>query len=181
MLKITRRFFLKFLLLTGFYSIPENLNRSLKPVQRTVMIDYQTLLVFLDILIPDDMTPGAVQLGVTEEIIGYAADKPDYKLLLVQGCKWLNDEAKKRGNVQFSWLSTTQQQEIVQLAFESPAYSLSNRFFMQLLHKAFEYYYARPEATKHFAYAGPPQPDGFTDYQNPPVNLFRIMRGQNEV
>jgi predicted Fe-Mo cluster-binding NifX family protein len=171
MVNISRRVFLNFLLIAGFFGIPENISRKVGIMKFLPKIDFEILSIFLDVLIPDDITLGAVKLGVTEKIIHKAAKDKGYYTVLLSGCAWLNKQALKQEGISFSMLTSGQLQRIVQQASESSQNSMSHRFFTQTSNDAFYFYYSHPEAVKLLAYSGPPQPNGFPDYSDPPFSI----------
>lgn len=172
-LTISRRFFCKLLLATGLAAIPRMVNKNVIPAIPPSLIDHKTLAAYLDVLIPDDISPGAVKLGITELLLKHAKSHPDDATLLSQGCAWLNAQTQIRGQEKFSQCTSIMREEIVQLASENPNSSLSYRFFLQSRHIAFQHYYAHPQALKLLAYSGPPQPSGYLDYKDPPVELLQ--------
>ena len=126
------------------------------------------LPAFLDTLIPEDISPSASQLNVDRDLIGLSGQNPDLDRLLVLGCAWLNEQAKKRGQQVFENLDETLRIAIVQLAEQSAERSLPRVFFNAVQHYAFGIYYAHPEAWASMGYNGPPQPVGFPDFAEPP-------------
>jgi hypothetical protein len=46
--------------------------------------------------------------------------------------------------------------------------SLARRAFRRTRHEAFVHYYADARSWPAIGYGGPPQPDGFPDYAQPP-------------
>ena len=97
-----------------------------------------------------------------------SGQNPDLDRLLVLGCAWLNEQAKKRGQQVFENLDETLRIAIVQLAEQSAERSLPRVFFNAVQHYAFGIYYAHPEAWASMGYNGPPQPVGFPDFAEPP-------------
>lgn len=127
-----------------------------------------TLSCFLDILIPEDLTPGATALNVDVEIISKSKRYKYYKNSLTKGCMWLQKNANTHGHENFCDLSRSQQEAIVASMEQSHPGSIENIFFHTILDDAFHYYYADPKSWVGLAYAGPPQPYGYSDYQLAP-------------
>jgi len=129
--------------------------------------EVQTLTACLDTIIPADITPGAVQLGVPDSIISKSASDRKYRRLIKKGCDWLDKMAKQYNAESFASLSDADRQKVVSLASEERSNSLPGIFFKQMRSDAFYYYYANPESWIGVGYKGPPQPFGFQDYTLP--------------
>ena len=169
MLNLSRRLLLKLIIATGLFPL-------LRPVQSLgqdksgqVKLDRLTLDAFIDRLIPADETPGAVELGVTKQLLDKAKMNRRYSNLLIKGCDWLDQQARSQGYTSFSLLPLNHQEAIIQQAADSPRRTLPGVFFKRLWKDTCFYYYSHPEVLKRLTYAGPPQPAGFLDYSSPPV------------
>jgi hypothetical protein len=107
-------------------------------------------------------------LNVDRDLIGMSGQNPDLDRLLVLGCAWLNEQAKKRGQQVFEDLDEAARTTIVQIAEQSSERSLPRVFFNAVQHYTFGLYYAHSEAWASLGYPGPPQPAGFLDFAEPP-------------
>lgn len=132
----------------------------------------RTFRAFIDTLIPEDeMSKSASALGVDTAILEFAETNEAYKLLILQGCEWLNAAAKYEGNKsgRFSEQPESARIKILEVAENAgkgkagPA-----RFLKTILTHANDIYYSRPEVWKTLGYNGPPQPNGFADFARQP-------------
>lgn len=131
----------------------------------------QNLSAFLDVLLPEDESPSASQLGVDVQILAEAAGNPNVARLLDTGSAWLDLQARRRGAQAFHQLNEHGQIGIVQLAEAQPQPSLVRMYFRFVQDRAFKYYYSHPDSWPSLGYDGPPQPRGFPDYDQPPRGL----------
>ena len=132
--------------------------------------DRRTFAAYLDSLLPnDELGPGALRLGVLEQIEAAAAQSAEYRRLVELGCAWLDEQAAFFGAKDFGALGENERGRIVLLAAERDPGSLPRSFFDLTRDAAFRIYWAKPEAWAAIGYGGPPQPDGFVDYALPPA------------
>jgi len=123
---------------------------------------------FLDTLLPADSTPSASQLDVDKALLERADRQVSLGRLIRAGCGWLDAEARKRGGETFAALSEVDRAQIVATAERSATGSLPAAFFAVTQRLAFQAYYAHPRAWVGLGFAGPPQPVGFPDHNQPP-------------
>jgi hypothetical protein len=127
--------------------------------------DERTFRAYLDALIPgDDGGPGALALGIAERLraAGTVAD------LIGPFCAWLDARARDAGGASFAELPADARAAIVQAAELAVPDSLARRAFRRTRHEAFAHYYGDARSWPGIGYRGPPQPDGFPDYAQPP-------------
>jgi hypothetical protein len=130
----------------------------------------ETLADYLDTVIPgDELSPGAVELGVLQPILEEAKTDPNVQNFLEEGVRWLNEEARKQGAEDFAGLSEDGRDQVVAAAEAAKAGSLENEFFRATRYVVFRLYYMEPQAWPAIGYDGPPQPVGFPDYTAPPA------------
>lgn len=129
------------------------------------------LRAFVDILIPEDETPGASQLGVVDSILAAAQDAPSRLELLRQGTAWLDGQARRFGAADFAGLPQSKREALVGEAAGHTLGSMPRTFFQMVLDDAFFHYYANPQSWAAIGYEGPPQPRGYPDHANPPRAL----------
>ncbi len=131
--------------------------------------DQRTLDAYLDTLIPADAEgPGALQLGVPERLSAIAAADGDYSGLIEQLVRWLDERAQALGEVGFADLDGEARETIVRAAESAAAGSPARRAFARTRQDAFAAFYGDPRAWPGIGYRGPPQPEGFPDYDRPP-------------
>jgi hypothetical protein len=168
-MKLARRYFLRVLARAGAFLALGSTSRAAGLGSGTEGSGDRTLVAYLDVLIPEDeLGPGALELGVGRRIIARARESRKYGTFLDQGCRWLDDQAKKRGAESFAELSEDDRNGVVALAAEAEPNSPPRRFFRATRHTAFYLYYAEPRAWAAIGYDGPPQPEGFTDHAAAP-------------
>ncbi|NOX08910.1 MAG: gluconate 2-dehydrogenase subunit 3 family protein [Gammaproteobacteria bacterium] len=166
-----RRFFLKYSLAgmistwagsasTASISLGQPINHN--PQQNT-------LRAFIDVLLPEDETPSASQLGIDEEILTRVANHPNYTRLLHGGLAWLDKMAYAQYNRRgFTLLTQAQREAIVRMAEATKMPSAQRLFFEQIRKDSFLFYYSHPQSWSNLGFNGPPQPAGFIDYTQAP-------------
>lgn len=166
-MRLTRRFLLKLFAALGVMLVPRiTLAEKKETYSRTVSL--RALGPFVDTLIPEDTTPSASQLDVDRALIGMARTDSKIAVLLVAGCDWLDNTARKQGKKEFIDLDQTAREEVLKAAEQSPRNNLSKIFFDTIRHHAFRHYYAQPASWQGLGYSGPPQHRGFPDHAEPP-------------
>jgi len=134
----------------------------------TAVGDEATLRAWLATLIPDDETPGALALGVDEQLLRLAAGRPALQALLHEGCRWLDRQARARSGGVFAAADERHREAIAGTAADSEAGSLPQLFFRATRTEAMRIYYAHPDSWAALHYHGPPQPNGFPRYASAP-------------
>lgn len=125
------------------------------------------LSVFLDILIPEDVSPSASQLGLEQKLIDLANQIENYPKLLSLGCEWLNLQSEASYKRKFTHLTNNQMISVVQLAENSPSNSIPNLFFNRVRTDLLGLYYAAPLSMVGLAINTSPQPNGYMNYTQP--------------
>jgi len=129
----------------------------------------RTLPACLDALIPaDGDNPGALQLGVPQRLAAAAAQDRGYADMLDQFSRWLDAQAKAAGAASFTDLADAERETVLRAAEAAEAGSVPRIAFARLRRDAFTSFYADPRSWPAMGYAGPPQPNGFPDYAEPP-------------
>jgi hypothetical protein len=125
----------------------------------------RTIAAVLDRMLPSDVLPGALQLGLDRRIA--AMGDLELKRSLAKGVAWLDGRARSKRASSFVELDHAQQELVLQAALKSSAEG-ANAIVYTLRKLAFTLYYTHPTIVAAFPYAGPPQPGGFSDFQDPP-------------
>ena len=123
-----------------------------------------TMAAIADTLFPGgDGLPGASALKLHERVLAVS----DLQDLIGKGIAWLDKYAASRGVDAFVALDEAGRLAAIDAAFASTDDGIRPFVFAlrQYLGLA---YYADPAIKKAFAYTGPPQPDGFADFQERP-------------
>lgn len=127
----------------------------------------EALPAFLDILIPEDTTPSASQLGLHGKLIQHAKGIENYTRLLELGCQLLDGLSQARYRVNFNALAPAQGEPLVMMVEASPKGSIPEMFFTRVLSDLFGFYYSHPASWPGLGLDSPPQPNGYPDYAKP--------------
>jgi hypothetical protein len=133
----------------------------------------RTISIVIDRMLPGgDGLPGAVALGIDRRIAAMAEISPRLSLLelqrsLADGVAWLDRAAVRAGARNFLGLGRAKQ-EAVLLRTAAAADDDAAVIARMLRDRAFALYYTDRTVMAAFAYAGPPQPVGFPDFQDAP-------------
>lgn len=168
-MKLTRRTFVKWFSLSGIAAFIKPLPIFAKTIAESVDIDLPALKAYIDLILPKDELPGAIELGADKVLLQKAEHDARYAQTLGKGADWLNFLAFELGGKDFATLAEAQQSKIVSASESSPIASLPNLFYHTVRQDVFQFYYGHPEIVKHFHYAQPPQPHGFSDFAGPPI------------
>jgi hypothetical protein len=123
----------------------------------------ETVKVITDLMFPGDGLPGAAELKIHDRLIAM----PDLRDSIVDGVSWLDSWAKTKGASDFLALDENSRTAAIDAAFASDIDD-ARQFAIALRYYAGLNYYADPVIKAAFPYTGPPQPDGFADFQDPP-------------
>lgn len=123
----------------------------------------------VDILIPADDSPGALDLDVHKQLLSQAEHNAQLRDRLKQGCTWLDDQAQQRHASHYLVLAPDDQILLVAAAEQAEEGSVPQRFFTRLRDFSMRHYYSDARSWPQLGYQGPPQPLGFPDYQSPPL------------
>lgn len=110
-----------------------------------------------------DGLPGASALALHERVLAL----PELQDSIAKGIAWLDKYAASRGGKDFVALDEAGKLAALDAAFASTDESIRAFVFAMRQHLG-QAYYADPAIKKAFVYTGPPQPDGFADFQERP-------------
>ncbi len=127
----------------------EHLGRSVAAVAETMF--------------PGDGLPSAAALGIHDKILAM----PDLQAQIAQGVTWLDRHAASLGVVNFKALAEAGRLAALDAAFASHDDGIQ-LFVLTMRDRLGTAYYSAPAIKSAFAYTGPPQPDGFADFQQRP-------------
>ena len=123
----------------------------------------KTLRVFVDALLPaDEFTPAASALGVHTLILNDADRDPALRLLIQEGCRWLEQSVGT-----LAALNPDQMLRLLNAMNDADWDSGPRNFFYHIRDRAVMHYYADPRAWVGLAIQRPPQPLGYPDAINP--------------
>lgn len=122
----------------------------------------------VDLMVPRDETPGAVDLGIDQRVI----QELESNRSLAKAYAWalldLDREAALMHRDNFLALDAATQERLLQGLADAPRSTSGRRIVLKLREDTMRYYYARPEVWPSLGFDGPPQPRGFLDYTEPP-------------
>jgi hypothetical protein len=125
----------------------------------------RTISAVVDRMLPADELPGALALGIDRRIV--ATPDAELKRSLGRAVAWLDGQARKQGASDFLRLDAVGRDEVLQMALSSSAEE-AGVVAGTLRNLALTHYYTHPTIMAAFAYSGPPQPEGFPDFQDAP-------------
>ena len=124
----------------------------------------QTVTAVADLMFPGDGgLPGAAKLKIHDRIIAMA----DLHETMAYGVAWLDSWAKSSGASDFLALDESGRSAALDAAFASEIED-AMQFTVLLRYHAGLNYYSEPVIKAAFPYTGPPQPEGFPDFQDAP-------------
>ena len=124
----------------------------------------RTLAAVAELMFPGDGLPGATELGLHHRVLAM----PGLHTLVTKGVAWLDTRAVLQGTSDFLALEEGGRLAAVDAAFASHDDGIQQFVRALRLHLGTAYY-AEPAIKAAFAYTGPPQPDGFADFQGRPA------------
>jgi Gluconate 2-dehydrogenase subunit 3 len=123
-----------------------------------------TVTVVTDLMFPGDgRLPGATELKIHDRIIAMA----DLHETMAYGVAWLDSWARTNGAPDFLALDASARSAAIEAAFASEIDD-ARQFAVLLRYYGGLSYYSEPRIKAAFPYTGPPQPEGFPDFQDRP-------------
>jgi Gluconate 2-dehydrogenase subunit 3 len=123
-----------------------------------------TVAAVADLMFPGDGLPGATELGLHTRILAM----PDLQALLAQGVVSIDKRAAAQGVSDFLALDEAGRLAAVDAAFASNEDGTQS-FLLVLRFHLGTAYYSEPLIKAAFPYTGPPQPNGFVDFEDRPA------------
>ena len=124
----------------------------------------RTMAAVADVMFPGDGLPGAAELGLHRRLLSM----PELQALITKGVDWLETYAASRGASGFVALDENGRLAALDSAFASHDDGIQ-QFVLTMRLQLGKAYYTEPVIKAAFAYTGPPQPDGFPDFQERPA------------
>jgi Gluconate 2-dehydrogenase subunit 3 len=154
--------FLGFVLLGGTAAA----RRLLAALQRSDASEHvaSAVAAIADLMFPGEGVPGAAALELHDQVLG----KVELRTLITEGVDWLDRYAASQGASDFLSLHEADRLAALDAAFASHDDG-TQQFVLVLRYHLGSAYYAEPAIKAAFAYTGPPQPDGFADFQERPA------------
>lgn len=150
----------------GLLALPRRLRIRLVPITD---LERQVVSRIVDLLIPPDETPGALQLGLERELLAGVEKKRWDARWVAEAVLWLDAQARADAGRDFLALDEARQVALMTRMETAPEGSAPARAFRLLRHATMSAYYARPEIWPSLGFDGPPQPTGFPGYASPPA------------
>src|SRR5262245_19524304 len=110
-----------------------------------------------------DGLPAASALRLHERMLAMS----DLQESISMGIAWLDKYAASRGAGDYAGLDEAARLAALDTAFASKDEGIRT-FVLTVRQNLIQLYYADATIKKAFAYTGPPQPEGFADFQEPP-------------
>jgi MYXO-CTERM domain-containing protein len=123
----------------------------------------QTVTAVTDLMFPGEGLPGATALGIHNRIVAMS----DFHPIMSGGVDWLDKWATSQGASDFLALDESARLAAVGAAFESED-DHARQFVVAIRYYGVLNYYSEPVIKAAFPYTGPPQPEGFPDFQDAP-------------
>lgn len=122
----------------------------------------------VDLLIPRDDIPGALDLHIDRLLIRKAEVDRSVGRLIAETCHWLDRQAELRHGGNFLDLASSERNKLLEAMAATGLGSIMSNGFWWLRNGAMELYYSQPVTWEGLGFAGPPQPVGFPDYATRP-------------
>jgi hypothetical protein len=123
----------------------------------------QTVTMVTEVMFPGDGLPGATELGIPNRIVAML----DFHPMMAIGVNWLDGWAKGQGASDFLALDESNKLAAIEAASASEDDD-AKQFVVAIRYYGALNYYSHPVIKAAFPYTGPPQPDGFPDFRDPP-------------
>ena len=125
------------------------------------------LVAYLDTLLPDVGTPGALALGVPVKVRALLRRKRALQPVYSAGTRWLEAHARQTHDRGFTDCLLPERDALVRQLGEQDD-DLLKRFFHKSLLHARMFFYSDPRAWAALGITAAPQPAGFMDYTQAP-------------
>jgi hypothetical protein len=123
----------------------------------------------VDLLVPRDETPGAIDLGVHRSLLAGLEGRPQAARGLAYACLLLDRLSRAHRRADFLDLDEPAQSEVLSQAFGAQAHPVLARTLRNLRRETLTLYYARPESWPGLGIDAPPQPLGYPGYADAPA------------
>jgi hypothetical protein len=124
----------------------------------------RSIAALADTMFGGDGLAGAAALGLHHRVLAM----PDLQAQIAKGVAWLDKHAASQGVSNFLALDEGGRLAALDAAFSSHDDGIQS-FVLALRYQLGTAYYSTPAVKSAFAYTGPPQPDGFADFQERPA------------
>lgn len=166
-----RRTLILFGFISGLGAIGAALLYRFKPLRIPLSWSKRDFIaVYVDRLIPrDDISPGAIDLGVEKEVISTFSRSVYLRRLLSRVPRLLDVMAEELAGTGFVGASEAIQNECISRCESAEVRTLENQLFHMLRRHSMRHYYARAESWQGMGIDRPPQPAGYYDFAVAPI------------
>ena len=125
---------------------------------------------FVDTIVPKDQDPGAVEAGVTDELLAWFEEKPEEKTKAMEMLVTIDHVAKNKFSNTFRNLKLDQREKVLDLTIRSrdSKYHPARNSIQRLRSRIIRAFYMSPTGWAMLGYSAP-FPGGYPDYSTPPV------------
>lgn len=157
---------------------------------------YRLVATIAALIVPSDDTPGATEAGVVDTIDRMLADDPERQIVYRKGLRWIDTVSAKRFGAGNDFLQLETEDQVALLCsidrsnlihrrsgktvFEKIDIKLgifwdmvfgfgrNARFFYEIHRDIITAFYSNDVSWRGIGYFGPPQPEGYLDFMDPP-------------
>lgn len=137
-------------------------------LQPVTDLEHRMITRMVDLFVPRDETPGAVDLGVQQSIFKTLEGDRTRAKIYAEALLNLDRDARAKHGADFLALDAARQESLLEALSQTPQTTPGGYFIRLLRRDTMRFYYARPEVWPSLGFDGPPQPRGFLDYTDPP-------------
>ena len=125
---------------------------------------------FVDTIVPKDQDPGAVEAGVTEELLAWFDEKPEEKTKAMEMLATIDRIANNKFSNTFKKLKLEQREKVLDLTIRSSdsKHNPARNSIQRLRSRIIRAFYMSPTGWAMLGYTAP-FPGGYPDYSAPPV------------
>ena len=132
--------------------------------------DRLLLDAFVDTIVPKDQDPGAVEAGVTEELLAWFDEKPEEKTKAIEMLATIDRVANNKFCNTFKKLKLEQRENVLDITIRSvdSKHHPARNSIQRLRSRIIRAFYMSPTGWAMLGYTAP-FPGGYPDYSTPPV------------
>lgn len=148
----------------------EAVSRSEECEKLSSALDRQLLDAFVDTIVPKDQDPGAVEAGVTNELLSWFDEKAGEKEKAMVMLDIIDRVANNTFKKPYKKLALEQREKVLDLTIRSrdKQYHAARNSIQRLRSRIIRAFYLSPTGWEMLGYTAP-FPDGYPDFSNPPL------------
>ncbi len=138
--------------------------------RNSLLPDRVLLDAFVDTIVPADQDPGAVEAGVSDELVAWFDEKEKEKIRAGEMLAMIDYVAQKNFKKPFTKLTLEQREKVLDLTTRSKEakYHPARNTIQRLRGKIIKAFYLSPTGWVMLDFTAP-YPGGYPDFSNPPV------------